>query len=180
MAFRAGVLERVAGETGSDIEHSRTGVATAFEDRQRNVASGQFIVAAAAIIHRVASRAIPALERGILAVNVVLPAGRVRHGFHHEMAGSALSLGLHRWRHVLVAHETLGVRRGGFILVMDAETLGMKRRLYVSGVAGGSAHALHGIGVAGGAVRHPEFGGNTLRGIVTLDAIQHAGQGKVR
>src|ERR1700732_2419833 len=96
------------------------------------------------------------------------------------MAGRTLILGLHRGRHVLVAYEAFGVRGGSFLGVMNTETLGMERRLYVPRMTGRCLHALHGIGVAGSAIRHPEFGGDALRGIVALDTIQHSGQRKVR
>ena len=180
MALRTRILERVTSQTGSHIEHGRSGVTSTFEDRQRHVAPGQLIMAATAIVRGVACRASRAIQCRILAVNVVFPERGVRSGLHHLMAGDALTLGLQRWLEILVAHEALGVRRGGFLAVMHAEALGMESRLDVPDMAGRSIQAAHRIGVAGTAVRHPEFGGHALGGIVTFDAVEHAGQGKIR
>ena len=83
MALGAGILERVTRQTSSHIQHRRSGVGACLENRQGHVAAGQLIVTAAAIIGGVAGRAVGAIERGILAVNVVLPARGVRRGLHH-------------------------------------------------------------------------------------------------
>ena len=79
-----------------------------------------------------------------------------------------------------MAYEALRVRRGRLLRVMDAEALVMECRLDVSGVAGRSIQTSSRIGVAGAAVRHPEFGGDAFGGIVTLHAVEHPGQGKIR
>jgi len=79
-----------------------------------------------------------------------------------------------------VAYEALRVRRGRLLRVMDAEALVMECRLDVSGVAGRSIQTSSRIGVAGAAVRHPEFSGDAFGGIVTFHAIQHPRQRKIR
>jgi hypothetical protein len=83
MALGAGILERVTRQTSSHIQHGWSGVGACLENRQWHVAAGQLIMTAAAIIRGVAGRAVGAIERGILAVNVVLPPRGVRRGLHH-------------------------------------------------------------------------------------------------
>lgn len=138
MTFSARILERVTSQTGSHVQHGRTGVGASLENRQRHVTPRQLIMAAAAIVRRVARRASGAFQCRILAVNVVFPSRGVRNGLHHHMAGNTLILGFHRWREILVAHEALRIGCGGLLGVMHAEALIMESRLDVSGVAGRS------------------------------------------
>ena len=86
VALGAGVLERVTRHTSALVQHGDPGVGAGFEQRQRHMASWQFIVAPAAGIRRVTRRALGAFQCCELAVYVVLPAGRVRSGLHYQMA----------------------------------------------------------------------------------------------
>lgn len=86
VTLRARVLESVASHAGALIEHSRHRVSAAFVQRQRDMAPGQFVVAGTAVIRGVARRASGSIERGDLAVNIVLEAGGMVHWPHHLMA----------------------------------------------------------------------------------------------
>ena len=105
VAFCAGVLIGVAGEAAALVDHGEFRVASVFELRQRNVGTRKLVVAAAAEISDVASRAAFAVNGGVLAVSVVSPAPGVGDGEHNLVAGLAL---LHRsrlGRYVGVADE---------------------------------------------------------------------------
>jgi hypothetical protein len=135
---------------------------------------------AAAIIHGVTGRAGSAVYRCILAVDVVLPPRGVRSRHHHFVAGIALILSLPRRGHILVAHVALGVGIGGLLGVMDPKALGMERGLHVSNMTDRSIQTGGCIGMARGAVGHPELGRDDLGRIVTLHTIQHSGQREIR
>src|SRR5438270_11537596 len=92
VALSTSILKRVTSQTGSDIQHRRSGVGSSLKDLQRHVAPRQLIVAATAIVRRVAGRAIRAIQCRILAVNVVLPSRGVRGGLHQHMARRTLVL----------------------------------------------------------------------------------------
>ena len=77
VALRAGVFKRVAREAGTLLEHRQSRVGAGLERPQRRVTSWKQIVAADAGVRRVAGRARRSIERGMLAVDVVAPAGRV-------------------------------------------------------------------------------------------------------
>jgi hypothetical protein len=179
MAIRTGVLEGVTSHAAALIQHCGLGVRAGFEQWQGLVAARQFVVAAAAIIGGVAGGASGAIERRELAVDIVLPTRGVRCGLHHLMAGDALVFRRQRWRHVLVAGEALRVRRGSALIVVDPETLYVRRRLYGRHVAGWS-DTLGIIQMAGSAIGHAEPRRDFLRGIVTRYAVQHGWQGEVR
>lgn len=131
MAGGARVFERMARHAGPLIEHGQAAVRSIFEQRQRDVSAWQFIVAAAAVIGCVASGASRAVERGVAAVNIVLPARRVRHRPHHLMAGRAAVPRRRIGSHTKVAGETFGRGRGGLIAMLEAKALVVRRRLHV-------------------------------------------------
>ena len=90
VAFRAGVLIRMAGKTAAFVDHSQSGVASVLERRQGDVASGQLVMAPAAVIGGVAGCTAIPVNSGVLTVNIVSPAGSVRRGDHDLVAGLAL------------------------------------------------------------------------------------------
>ena len=70
----AGVVESVASQAGTLIEHRQAGVGSVLEQGERNMSSGQLIVAAATVVGGVARGAIGAIQRSVSAVDIVPPA----------------------------------------------------------------------------------------------------------
>lgn len=179
MAIRASVLESVTGHAGALIEHRQLGVCAGLEQRQRLVTPRQFIVTADAIIGGVAGGASSTIERREFAVDVVLPSGGMRCRLHHLMTSHALAFRREGRCHILMACETFGIRRRGIVLVMDAKTFGVRWRFHCSFVAGWS-EASYGIDVTDGAVGHTKLRRDSLRSVVTCDAVQHGRECEVR
>ena len=93
MALCASILERMAGQTTAFVEHGQLCVSACLKICQRHVGPGQLVVTPVAEIGVVAKRTARSIDRGVFAVNVVLPAGGVRRRKHHLVAGHALMLG---------------------------------------------------------------------------------------
>src|ERR1700761_5728135 len=98
----------MAGQARPNIEHGWTRMAATGEQRQRFMASGQLVMATAAIIGRMTRSARGTVDRRVLAVNVVFPPRGMRSGFHHIVTGGALSFAGGRRRYVLMANVALG------------------------------------------------------------------------
>ncbi len=77
MAILTYIHKFVAGKTTPLIEPRQLCVTTRFELRQRQVAAGQLVMAAAAKIRYVADRTARSIERRVFSVNVVLPPRRM-------------------------------------------------------------------------------------------------------
>ena len=151
-----------------------------FELRQRLMAARQFVVAIAAIRSGMAGGALHAVERGVLAMQVVLPPRSMVGGQHYLVAVIALRRARRRCRHVLVAHEALGIGSNRFLRMVRAEGFGVEIRLDALGVAerhGRIGH--HVVGMAGFAIRHAELGLDGFGRIVALHAIDHLRQRNV-
>jgi hypothetical protein len=174
VALRASVLERMASETGSDIEHGRAGMPTSGEDRQWLMAARQLIMASAAVIGCMTGRASGAVNGGELAVKIVFPARRVGNRQHNLVAAGTLSLACRGRRNVLMAHVTLGVWRGSFLSVAYPESGGVERGLNVSDMTYRNIQTGGRIRVAGSAVGHSELGRDYLGGVMAFHAVQHA------
>jgi len=101
-----------------------------FEQRQRHMTARKFIVTARAVIGGVTHGATGAVNGRKLTVNIVLPAGRVRHWLHHLVAFHALVFGLRGRPDILVTGEALRIRRRRFCFVVYSEALGMEGRLH--------------------------------------------------
>ena len=180
MTLSAGVLERMTSKASSHVEHGVGSVRSSLENGQGHVATRQFVVATAAVVGDMARCTRGSIQCRKLSVNVVLPARSMRGRTHDSVAGCALILGLHRWGHVLVAYEAFRIGSGGLLFMMNTETFGVEVGLHVSRMAARFVQARGGIRMAGAAVRHPELGRDGFRGVMTLDAVQHSRQGKIR
>ena len=86
MAGGAGILESVASHAGALIEHGQAGVGSVLEQGERDMSSGQLIVAAATVVGGMARGAVGAIQSGVAAMDIVLPAGGVRDRLHYLMA----------------------------------------------------------------------------------------------
>ena len=146
-------LEGVACQAGVHVESGYAGMRSVFEKRQRDVSSGQLIVAAVTVIGRVAGGAGDPIERGVPAVDIVPPPRRVRGGPRHLVTGYAALAGGGVGRDAAVAGETFGVRQGSLFLMLDAEALVVGRRAHVAVVTGGN-RSVDTVDMAQTAVRH--------------------------
>jgi hypothetical protein len=162
VALRASVLERMASETGSDIEHGWAGMPASGEDRQWLMAPRQLIMASAAVIDCVTRRASGAVNRGELAMKIVFPARCVGNRHHNLVAAGTLSRACQGRRNVLMAHVTLGVWRGSLLAVAYAESRGVERGLDVSDMTYRNIQTGGRIRVARGANVHSELGRDYL------------------
>ena len=142
------------------------------------MAAWQLIVTAAASVDGVARRAGLAVDRRVLAVDIVLPPRGVADWLHHLMAGRTLRFRRCRGNDVLMAHEALGSRLHRFTLVICTEAVGVKRRFDVARMTRGCGPSDL-IDVTRLAIRHTEIRSDCSRGIVALHTIDHLGQGQV-
>ena len=150
------------------------------------MAGGQLVMAAYAGVGSVANRAVNPVDGRELAVEIVLPASRMRCGTHNQMASDALIFcGAGRGGGVRGSHHDVGVadeafraRRRSFLVMVDPEAFGVEIRLDVAGMTAGNAARL-GIDMTGLAIRHPEIRPNRLVVIVTSDTIDHLGQRQI-
>ena len=149
------------------------------EERQRNVAARQLVVAPAAIILLVARSASRPVKRRVLPVQIVFPSRRVRHRLHHLVASRALPAALCVRGHRVMAGKAFGAGFRRRRLVLGAKRLGMKCRLHAAGMVGGQ-RTFPCVQVAGAAVRHACLRRHPSRLIMARHAIHHAGQRTVR
>ena len=89
MTGGAGVVEGMARHAGALIQHCQAGMGSVLEQGERNVSSGQLIVAAATVVGGVTGGAVSAIQSGIATMDIILPARGVGDGLHYLMAGCA-------------------------------------------------------------------------------------------
>jgi hypothetical protein len=175
MTGSAGVVESVASHAGALIEHRQAGVGSVLEQGEWNVSSGQLIVTAATIVGNVAGGANRAIESGVAAVDIVLPARSVRGRLHHLMAGRAAIACNCIGGNVAVTGEALGARRGGLFPMLHAKGFIVRGRFHVVVVAR-RENARPMVLMAESAVRHAEPVRQAMAGFVATHAIEHLGQ----
>ena len=132
VTFRACVLVRVACQARSFVQHRQIRVAAIPEQWQWNMARRCFVVAADAIVGGMASRAGLSIESGILSMNVVSPAGRMRHRLHDQMTRDALLLRACGRHAVLMAGEAFRIGCARHFRMVLAERIGMEGGLDVA------------------------------------------------
>ena len=90
MALRARVLERVACQTGTLVEHCRDRMRSGFEQRQRHMAAGKLIMAGAAVLRTVTCGTSSAVQGRDLSMDIVFKPRCMRLRPHDCMAAIAL------------------------------------------------------------------------------------------
>jgi len=89
MAGGAGVVESVAGQAGALVEHCQAGVGSVFEEGEWYMSSRQLIVASATVVGDVAGGASSAIQSGVAAVDIILPARSMGDRLRYLMTGRA-------------------------------------------------------------------------------------------